>query len=79
MPADLRNIDREGPTDPPKQVEAPKPADLEGLARRISLPPPSTPTLYFEYKKGDRVIQSGRLHGVAAVAALRALEGALDR
>jgi len=69
-------VDREGPTDPPTK-KAPPP-DLEGLARRVSLPPSSAPTLYFEYKKGDRVIQSGRLHGVAAVAALKALEGALD-
>lgn len=70
-------IDREAPTDPPEQVEAPKPADLEGLARRVSLPS-STPAFYFEYKKGDRTIQSGRLVGVAAVAALNALNRALE-
>ena len=68
------SIDRNAPTDPPKPA---KPADLEGLARRVSLPS-STPAFYFEYKKGDRTIKSGRLVGVAAVAALNALTRALD-
>lgn len=59
-------VDRDAPTDPPA------PADLEGLARRISIPVYQT-ELRWELVKGGRVMQRGVMMGQRAIVAARHL------
>jgi len=60
-------VDREAKTDPPQ------PADLEGLARRVSIPVHQT-ELRWELVKGGRVMERGVVVGQLAIVAARQLK-----
>jgi len=61
-------VDREAKTDPPQPAEA----DLEGLARRVSIPVHQT-ELRWELVKGGKVMERGVVAGQRAIVAARHL------